>query len=503
MHISSILERGEWVVVSTRAYAAVNRIEVFYHHYVPPNGEAHRWFEILDDVLGSIKNSELNRVSNVSMTVTMPMHWSSISTPFDFRRNTTKDNIFFQEKFREYIALRYPFVKILDMRDTNQENMYEGQALHLLWKRANELKENTQFLYLHSKGATNSFITQVITWRKFLLSTLVNEWPSALEKLSRSDVVSVADKKVLNSGNFWWANSDYIKRLVNPLNSESYTKLGSSYYPSGESYRYAFEEWIMSGDPRVEVAAYTNADHYDEYFFPEDLKDSRNKFAVVVPTMWNYKPFSKFALDVMDHPLVSRMVLIDNAPDKDAIIPHHSKLEYRCHGKNVGVNPAWNEGVEIARSRRDSWVCLLNDDVVFDMRLFNKILELEKNDSRVGVVGLHPGLTEFNQIPFSDGSIDLIKAADQHTYGFGCLMFFRTSTFVKIPNGLDIYYGDDWIFNTHIARGYNNYHAANMLHYTPYAVSTGKLDNIQKIHDREQPIYSNEYLKFIDGLNNV
>lgn len=481
----------------------MNKIEVFYHHYVPPNGEAQRWFEILDDALGAIKNSELYRVANVSMTVTMPMHWSSISTPLDFRRDGTKDNVFFQEKFREYVALRYPFAKIVDMRDTNQENLYEGQALYLLWKRAQELNENTQFLYLHSKGATNSFITQVVTWRKFLLSTLVEEWPAVLEKLAKCDVVSVADRKVPNSGNFWWANSGYIKSLPDPMDSTSYTKFGSKYHPGGESYRYAFEEWITYGVPRFKAAAYTNADHYDEYFFPEDLRESRSKFAVVVPTMWNYEPFSKFALDVMDHPLVSRMVLVDNDPTKKAVVPWHAKLQYICHERNVGVNPAWNEGVEIAREHEDEWVCLLNDDVIFDLRLFSRVLELEKSDKRVGVVGLHPGLADFNQIPFRDGSIDLVRCSGQHTYGFGCLMLFRTSTYINVPHGLDIYYGDDWIFNTHTARGYNNYHAANMLHHTPYAVSTGKLENVQKIHDREGPIYNSEYQKFISGLNNA
>ena len=80
-------------------------------------------------------------------------------------------------------------------------------------------------------------------------------------------------------------------------------------------------------------------------------------------------------------------------------------------------------------------------------------------------------------------------------------MFFRHYTYTPIPEQLKIYYGDDWIFNTHHFSGKNNYHIANLLHYTPFAVSTGKIENVNAIHAIEQPIYQKAFEEFLRNKN--
>ena len=217
---------------------------------------------------------------------------------------------------------------------------------------------------------------------------------------------------------------------------------------------------------------------------------------IVIPTMWEYRPFVDFIPELCEHPLISKLIIIDNNFEKLPHIVPHNKLEHICFGHNIGVNPAWNLGVTMSETEH---ICLLNDDVLFDMRLFRKVLSMSNPDP--GVIGLCPGNDAFQQPKVTDGSILIKGWAGEHTYGFGCLMFVRRSTWTPIPAKLKIYYGDDWIFNTNITKGKQNYIITNMFHYTPFAVTTGKLPDIDSSHAKEKPIYDYNMLQFLKGYS--
>jgi hypothetical protein len=137
-------------------------------------------------------------------------------------------------------------------------------------------------------------------------------------------------------------------------------------------------------------------------------------------------------------------------------------------------------------------------------------LKLYETDRNLGALGLHPGQSIVNdslvfierQNKFTNGRIDFIPYTDsqQNFFGFGCLMLFRRETFIEVPAELKIYFGDDWIFHTHVARGYTNYFISNMLHYTPYAATTGTLTNHVSIHDAELVHFEKHMGDFLRGL---
>lgn len=224
---------------------------------------------------------------------------------------------------------------------------------------------------------------------------------------------------------------------------------------------------------------------------------STSKFSIIVPTLWRYAPFVDFIKDLVKFDMVDDIIIINNnvaATPQDPVL-HHWKVRLVNEPENTGVNPAWNKGVTGAKNDK---ICILNDDVVFDLKMFYHVDSVLTPES--GVVGICPGVKDFNQPPFVSGVIKVIPWTGQHTYGFGCLMFVHRAWWVEIPAGLKIYYGDNWIFDTCLSRGRTNYIITDALFHTPYATSTGQLENIGGIHAVEQPIYNQAYAEFRASL---
>jgi hypothetical protein len=96
----------------------------------------------------------------------------------------------------------------------------EFYSLTQLKEFADTVKENTRILYCHLRGVTSPNNEHIDTWRKYLTHWNIDKFSESLELLKEYDAVGVdlitkdrwpfADHF---SGNFWWANSDYIKTL--------------------------------------------------------------------------------------------------------------------------------------------------------------------------------------------------------------------------------------------------------------------------------------------------
>jgi len=194
-----------------------------------------------------------------------------------------------------------------------------------------------------------------------------------------------------------------------------------------------------------------------------------NKFSVVIPTMWRYVPFLSFLRDLTKFDLIDDIIIINNnihyTPSDDIFA--HEKIRMINHPENIFVNPAWNQGVQLARNDK---ICILNDDMIFDLKMFYHVDTVLNEHS--GVVGICPGLDEFNQPRFVSGAIKIVpwKNGD-HTFGFGTLMFVHKAWWIDIPAEFVLYYGDNWIFDTCVIRGRQNYLITDALHFTPYATT--------------------------------
>jgi hypothetical protein len=252
----------------------MRQIEVFYHLLVPPDSRASHWPWLIDLQLSLIRDSQLPSIAKINMCITMPKYWAFIHSPtLTFRKNKEiTAEISFEDKVREYINLRYPFVNILDIRDTGEPNLFEGHTLKLLWDRCNEV--DIDVLYIHGKGVISSS-APVANWRDILHHYLITKWPAAVANLAHSDVVGVKDAttevdKLITSGNFWWSKSSHIRNLPDPTQSQNYIS-DPIFHPTGPSYRWAMECWIRLNNPSFHYLVDTKTCHFDDYCFLEDL----------------------------------------------------------------------------------------------------------------------------------------------------------------------------------------------------------------------------------------
>lgn len=262
----------------------MKKIKVFYHIYIPETIRASSWHMFLDLQMKELIDADLHRKGEIYITITMPKLWTSLDS-LNFLKNgiipysISEEIITFEEKVREYITHRYPFAIILDVRDSSEENIYEGQCMKFIYKMS--LVEDFYVCYTHSKGITNQSSISVSNWRELLNHFLIKKWKKCIELLDDADVVGLVDNAarkevrcghpIFPSGNFWWSTSDHIRKLPEPLNSKEYLKDYPETFPGEPLYRYAFERWVTVNLPKFAVVFNTNTEHYHNYCLLENL----------------------------------------------------------------------------------------------------------------------------------------------------------------------------------------------------------------------------------------
>lgn len=138
----------------------------------------------------------------------------------------------------------------LHSTDTTQ---YERTTLRLIWKDSqHNTKINYYILYLHSKGVTKSephTYKCVQDWSNYMCYYLITQYKLAIEVLKLADICGVNLTYVPQlhfSGNFWWANANYIRTLP-------YT-IGSDYHDT--------EMWLGLMHPTAISLSQSNIQHY-------------------------------------------------------------------------------------------------------------------------------------------------------------------------------------------------------------------------------------------------
>ena len=103
-------------------------------------------------------------------------------------------------------------IEIINYSDNTQ--LFELPTINLI-RTFCEYNDNCEILYLHTKGITHNH-KQITDWTNMMLYFLLNKCTDCFELLKQYDTVGCNYQEVPNkhySGNFWWANSNYIKRL--------------------------------------------------------------------------------------------------------------------------------------------------------------------------------------------------------------------------------------------------------------------------------------------------
>ena len=215
---------------------------IFYHFFSNPGFD---WIWALDQQLQLLKLSGLSEAATINMCVT-------------------------GEIDLDYIARRYPFVNVIDVRSADEPNIFEGQTLQAIHQA--DLHDDAYVLYFHNKGATSNS-TYVAAWRECLNHEMITQWRICNYMLSAYEVVGVRDahvrrsNDVITSGNFWWTRAKYLKTLPDPIDS---TKYLDKHHPGDYDYRYCFERWITANGPNIGFSRDMNIDPYIEYYFVEE-----------------------------------------------------------------------------------------------------------------------------------------------------------------------------------------------------------------------------------------
>lgn len=245
-------------------------IKVFYHVFIPDDAKCHLWSWYLDEQLGMIRSSGLYHMAQVLMCVTMPLHWTSIYEKPIYSSHDNNITLTFEHKLREYVTMRYPWVIILEVRDSSQ-NIFEGSTLNHIYEQSKH--DEFIVLYLHTKGIFSCSDT-VMNWKEILNHYHIQGWCSAIKHLKNNQVVAINDSHSENhaivSGNFWWSTSEYLRTLAEPLDTSKYTG-EQQLWPGFPAYRYGFELWILSGQPSVHYWANTHTNHYHHNCFLENV----------------------------------------------------------------------------------------------------------------------------------------------------------------------------------------------------------------------------------------
>jgi len=178
-----------------------------------------------------------------------------------------------------------------------------------------------------------------------------------------------------------------------------------------------------------------------------------NKISVIIPTLWKTSGLKERLLNISNVESVGEIILIDNSETPEDI-QNIDKLKHIKEYENTYVNPAWNKGARLAKYDK---LCFVNDDVDFDLNIFETILPLITEDKgMIGLAEFH-GAGVWEDEPGADYSRPSDKRGDrgykthileinERKPGYGCFFFMHKKSYVQIPEDIKIWYGDDWLF---------------------------------------------------------
>ena len=168
------------------------------------------------------------------------------------------------EQHQEFLTdLKDLYSKIEYVLITNKEFDNEADTFNFMLKKAESYEKNTPMLYVHTKGVSHThpiLKKNINAWVRYLDLYTINKWERCLVGLEDNDAAGgfyVEDPKHFQ-GNFFWANSNYIKNLsrINNLNIANLNR---------------GEFWILSNTDKVyALSGVTPVDMYQNYYCIEE-----------------------------------------------------------------------------------------------------------------------------------------------------------------------------------------------------------------------------------------
>jgi hypothetical protein len=173
--------------------------------------------------------------------------------------------------------------KYVIVNDNKDATKAEFPTIELVWKNSIAYDDNTNILYLMTKGVSrnNPYVTDQLNMLAYFN---INKWRDRINELKENDCTGVnlrGNPDDINfhpstwgygkapkhySGNFWWTKSSHVKKLFNPI----------SWAPDNNllQWRMMCEMWICSLNDAKYYNAYTSTvDHYVSPY-PKELYEN-------------------------------------------------------------------------------------------------------------------------------------------------------------------------------------------------------------------------------------
>ena len=162
--------------------------------------------------------------------------------------------------------------------------------------------------------------------------------------------------------------------------------------------------------------------------------------SIIIPTLWKadeiYDTISNFQ---KYNNIEAELIIINNSQKQIEFENINIITPYT----NVGVNPAWNMGVNASRYEM---VLLLNDDITLDFSLFFKFIKDLPNNLDFGAI-----VGDWRYISGDDKNnpSDVLTLKENNLgrfFGYGCFQIMLKKYYYNIPLELKYFFGDDLLY---------------------------------------------------------
>lgn len=152
---------------------------------------------------------------------------------------------------------------------------HEWTTLNYMHNQAKQSEENFYICYIHLKGLLRWGDPNVGDWRDFMNWGAIEKWQDNVAALADHDCSGTnwnTEPWPHFSGNFWWARSDYVKKLDTLIHPEDKLARGFTQFkqhPTNPHWRFDNEAWIGSKNPRYHEIARSlvpGERHYQERY---------------------------------------------------------------------------------------------------------------------------------------------------------------------------------------------------------------------------------------------
>jgi hypothetical protein len=289
--------------------------------------------------------------------------------------------LFCNYEFNNYMWLRdklkkYSYINYIENSAIKEE--FEIPTLMSLKQFCDETAEEYYVLYLHMKGVSRIDDKCMSDWRKLMTYFNIDKWRKCISLLKDGyDTVGVnwlPDHMYPHySGNYWWAKSSYIKKLPKiklPREAGFISQFDiKNSLGQPELHKQDAEFWLGMATPNAGCLHKSHQLHYSHEYSLEKYKDTE-KISVVIPTTWKFKPFLNFLQNIVELESVGELIIVNKnsqeTPDHGVLRNHKVKI-YDCP-TNTFVKSLWNYAANIAKYEI---ICMMNDDIIFDTRIFD------------------------------------------------------------------------------------------------------------------------------------